>query len=255
MSPTAETDFDAIYRRIAGSQVVREIWRAAFGDAYPDAASPFSFVTRDELQTVADALASLQVRRVVDLGCGCGGPGLVVARQLGAALDGVDLSAVALQQAATTARQLGWQDRARFHQADAAATGLAGGAWDAVLSFDALQLMPEPESALAEAARLLRPGGRFAFTTWTLRSAWRGRAVLPDHRPLLQRHGFQVLRYDEPAGWQQRQRSVYRLTAARRDALEAELGADVAGLLVAEALAAPEALDLGQRVLGVAERM
>ena len=115
-----------------------------------------------------------------------------------------------------------------------------------------MQLMPAPAAVIAEAARLLRPGGIFAFTTWCLSEPWRNRAVIPDYRPLLEEQGFTVLSYSEPNGWRERQLCVYRLTRERRSELEAEVGTSVANLLVAEAEAAPEALAKSARVIAVA---
>ena len=249
---SAAAAFDEIFQRIAASTVVRTIWRVAFADEYSDQASPFSFVTRTELNTLAAALEVEGSHRLVDLGCGCGGPGLFLAARTGALLDGIDTSAVAVELAAAAATQLNYSDRARFHVADAAATGLRSAWYTGAVSIDALQLMPAPCAVIAEAARLLQPGGIFAFTTWSLSEPWRNRAVVPDYRPLLEEQGFNVLSYAEPKGWRERQLCVYRLTRERSSELEAEVGASVASLLVAEATAAPEALAKGGRVVGVA---
>jgi SAM-dependent methyltransferase len=200
-------------------------------------------------------MAALRVgpsHRLIDLGCGCGGPGLYLAAHTGACLDGIDTSAVAVEFAAAAAAQLNMGARARFHVADAATTGLPSASYAGAVSIDAMQLMPAPAAVIAEAARLLQPGGIFAFTTWCLSEPWRNRAVVPDYRPLLEEQGFTVLSYSEPNGWRERQLCVYRLTHERRSELEAEVGTSVANLLVAEAEAAPEALAKSARVIAVA---
>jgi ubiquinone/menaquinone biosynthesis C-methylase UbiE len=249
-----DTAFDEIFRRIASSHVIQDIWRTAFGDEYPEQASPFSFVTRTEMRALSGALKIAASQRLVDLGCGCGGPGLVIAGHAGAFLDGVDTSAVATMVACGEAVRLGMSGRASFHVADAAATGLPGASYAGALSVDALQLMPQPEAVISEVARLLSPGGIFAFTTWCLSEPWRNRVVISDYRRVLEQQGFQVLSYTEPIGWRERQLEVYQLTRERGAQLEEDLGKYVTGLLVAEAEAAPEAITKSTRVV-VAARL
>ena len=47
--------------------------------------------------------------------------------------------------------------------ADAAAAALATSSVDAVVSIDALQLIPDRAAVLANVARMLKPGGRFLY--------------------------------------------------------------------------------------------
>ena len=100
-------------------------------------------------------------RRLVDLGCGFGkSTRPFYADHRGLDVTGVELSVPCLKLAARTAEQ----DQARnvrFRQADAAATGLADGAYDVVTSTMLLHEMPPAhiERMLHEAHRLLAPGG------------------------------------------------------------------------------------------------
>lgn len=105
-------------------------------------------------------------RTVVDLGCG-GGLLAVPLAEHGARVVGVDLARRAL--AAARRRQ-----RTGFLllQADLAAVPMAPGCADVVLLADVLEHVPDPGAALAEAARLTRPGGHVFVNTIdrTLRS-------------------------------------------------------------------------------------
>jgi ubiquinone/menaquinone biosynthesis C-methylase UbiE len=85
-------------------------------------------------------------------------------------LIGVDFSTVAVQQATDRAALFGLTDRARFVVGDLAATGLADGTADGVVSMDALHFAAKPTAAAREARRLLRPGGRLVMTNWQPRS-------------------------------------------------------------------------------------
>ena len=70
----------------------------------------------------------------------------------------VDLSQNMLSRARATAARRGL-DRIEFVRADAAAIPIASGAADLFLSHFGLHCLPDPEAAVREAARCLRPGG------------------------------------------------------------------------------------------------
>jgi len=72
----------------------------------PAEIEPYSFVSIALLCHMANALGISPGNRLVDLGCGRGGPGLWPAQSQGTALIGVDFSTVAVRQA--TARAVGW---------------------------------------------------------------------------------------------------------------------------------------------------
>ncbi len=108
--------------------------------------------------------------RIVDCPCGAG-PAL---RAIPANVDyiGVDLSPSMLRRARKRAAGRGLS-RAEFVQADAAAMPLPGGCADLVFSFWGLHCFADPAAALAEAARILAPGGRLVGSTFL-----RGRETL-----------------------------------------------------------------------------
>jgi hypothetical protein len=91
------------------------------------------------------------------------------------------------------------------------------------------------------------------LTTWSFSEPWRGRAVIPDYRPLLEESGFEVLAYDEPDGWKARQLQVYESMRKRRAELEADVGATASGLLLDEAENAPAAVAKSRRIRIVAQ--
>jgi SAM-dependent methyltransferase len=90
------------------------------------------------------------------------GPGYVAAAaaKRGATVLGVDFSAAMVAQA----RQR--HPGVEFREGDAEQLPLGNGLFDAVaMNFGILHL-GQPEKALLEAHRVLRPGGRFAFSVW-----------------------------------------------------------------------------------------
>jgi SAM-dependent methyltransferase len=100
-----------------------------------------------------------QGARVLDVGCGTGE--IVVrlaARFPGASFVGVDLEESHLERARASCAALG--ARARFQSGDALALPFADEQFDLVICRHLLQAVPDAGRALAEMARVLRPGGR-----------------------------------------------------------------------------------------------
>ena len=102
-----------------------------------------------------------------------------------------------------------------------------------MVSIDALQYAPDKSGALAEAKRLLAPGGRFVFTAFeVIPDRVAGLPVLGDDpvvdfRPLLEQAGFDVDHYEETPGWRARVTATYRSILGAEDVLVQELGIPV----------------------------
>jgi ubiquinone/menaquinone biosynthesis C-methylase UbiE len=157
-------DFDEGYQAAAGPTRRHQIFTEVLG--LPPHVEPNSFVTMEVFERVARELRVGQGDRLVDLACGRGGPGLLVAKLTGADLVGVDFSRVAVAQARQRATLFVPAGRAQYLVGDLAATGLANGCADAVLCLDSIQFAPDHQAAVREAFRILRPGGRYVQTNW-----------------------------------------------------------------------------------------
>jgi len=95
---------------------------------------------------------------VLDLCCGVGGPGRMITADSGCRYLGVDQSASAL----ATARRLAGELPCRFQQAHL--LPLPAGRFEVVLLLETMLAFPDKDALIAEVARVLEPGGRFAFT-------------------------------------------------------------------------------------------
>src|SRR5438128_11973897 len=104
-----------------------------------------------------DAAHVTKGTRLLDVACG---PGYAAAAALGAIAIGVDFSSEMVEEARNRFPGI------EFKEGDAEQLSFADSSFDAVvLNFGMLHLA-RPEQALAEAHRVLRPGGRVAFTVW-----------------------------------------------------------------------------------------
>jgi SAM-dependent methyltransferase len=256
-----ETGYDAVYDAMPRSPTLRRLWREhAAGLDFPDEFAHISFVTIAQLRRMADELHLSRGNMLVDLGCGMAGPALWMARETGAKLTGVDLSANAVAQATARAATLGLADSASFVVGAFASTGLPSDFADGITSEDALQYAPDKRSAFAEAARIMRGGGRFVFTAFELDET--GVAGLPvigadpvdDYRPLLETVGFKVDVYEEVPKWSEAVTSAYSAVLAAKDALTAEMGEAAFGALAFEMSLTLERKLYKRRVLAVATK-
>jgi len=119
--------------------------------------------TARELEPASEvAVAGLGVTagdRVLDVACGTGNAALVAART-GAQVTGLDGS----QRLVEVARER--VPGAEFVVGDATAMPFEDGQFDAAVSVFGVILVRPAEKAAAELARVVRPGGRIAITSW-----------------------------------------------------------------------------------------
>lgn len=104
--------------------------------------------------------------RAVEIGCGSGYGTKLILDKFGAArVDAVDLDPAMIARARRRLRR--YEGRVQLAVGSATdlmgSLGAADGAYDAAFDFAIIHHIPEWRDALAEAARVLRPGGRFFF--------------------------------------------------------------------------------------------
>ena len=253
--------YDVFYEAWGRSPTWRRIWREhVTGPDYPEEFAHISFLPLAQLRALAQGLNLAADQLLVDVACGAGGPGLWVAAQSGARLVGRDLSSVAVERAAECAEALGLSDRAEFARGSFEQTGLASVSADAVMTVDALQYAPDKTKALIEVARILRPGGRFAFVAFELDpSRVAGLPVwhhpVDDYRPLLAQTGFDTVSYDQIPNWREQVTAGFGAVVAEQERLEAELGQAAATAAVLEASITLELQPYCGHVLAVATRV
>lgn len=122
-------------------------------------------VPAEAIPELAEELRLRPGSTLLDLACGRGAYGLLIAQKAGTSLIGVDFSAQALTEAREQAARMGVSS-ANFRIGELTATGLPDASIEAVLCTDAIQFPDEPAIAYGEIRRVLKPGGRAVLTCW-----------------------------------------------------------------------------------------
>jgi len=147
---------------------VRQDERAPFVTALEDARRaaypPGEYVGQESFMTAGEIRQLARLARigagtsVLDVCCGVAGPGRLITEETGCRYLGVDYSASALQIARSLAADL----PCRFAQA--CVPPLPDGRFDVVLLLETMLAFADKAVLVADVARVLRSGGRFAFT-------------------------------------------------------------------------------------------
>jgi ubiquinone/menaquinone biosynthesis C-methylase UbiE len=228
--------WDAFYTEAKVANFRRRLYLEAFGDEYPAEAATDGYITRSELRQLADALQVGAGRKIVDLGCGRGGPGQWIAAATGAALVGIDFSSVALEQARARANRLG--NNCSYRSGTYDATGLDVASVDGTFSIDVIWAIPDKRAGFAEVARILKPGARFVFIDWERDLSPPGYpAPVSSHRALLEATGFEVELHQYNSRADSMRRNFYEKMLERQNELTGGLDAKTAESNLREARA------------------
>jgi SAM-dependent methyltransferase len=107
--------------------------------------------------------------RVLDAGCGIGGPARYLAATFGCTVAGVDLSPGFIDAATYLTERCALSDRVTFQVGDALHLPFEDGAFDAVFLQHVAMNIEDRAALYAEVSRVLAPGGRFATYDVVLR--------------------------------------------------------------------------------------
>ncbi len=107
-----------------------------------------------------------QGKRVLDLGCGIGGPALEMARTHGAHVVGVDLEQPLVERAQRAAQSQGLADRCQFQAVTPGPLPFADQTFDVVVSSGAVTQTADTAALFADLFRILKPGGWFSCYEW-----------------------------------------------------------------------------------------
>ena len=244
---SVKATFEDMYRNDFG-ETFRGIYRTHFGDEYAEEINPCGFSTRSDLTHIKQSFHLEPGGRILDLACGEGGNGLVIARDLQAELDGMDLSETAIARANQRIAEFRMTGRTRFVAGDARSLPFDDHIFDASMCVDSLYMIPDKQAVLGEVKRVTKPERPFVILTWEMHRPF----AVSDYRPLLDQCGFDVVTYDEVPGWYERQRATYQGMLDNKAALIREMGAATASVWINAAKTELPKLDKMRRVFIVA---
>lgn len=118
---------------------------------------------RAATRELADLAGVTAADRVLDVGCGVGGAARALAAEYGAEVVGVDVVEDYCRTARRFADRLDLGDRVRFESANALDLPYDDGSFDVAWFQHMLMNVPHKAAAIAEARRVLRPGGTLAL--------------------------------------------------------------------------------------------
>ena len=119
---------------------------------------PQSLLRMNEVMMEAAAIKSSD--KVLDAGCGIGGSGIFLAKNLGCGVTGISLSEKQVTQAKALAVKQKIEDKTEFKVMNYCATNFSDKSFDIVWGCESICYADDKEQFIKEAWRLLKPGGR-----------------------------------------------------------------------------------------------
>jgi sarcosine/dimethylglycine N-methyltransferase len=173
-------------------------------DLYPHDQDHYGGLEANDLLAAATGIG--EGARVADFCAGLGGPARYLASRYGALVTGVELTPARVRGANELTRLVGLHEQVQIVEGNVMAAPIPDKSVDVVISQEALLHIPDRRRAMAEAFRILKRGGRLAFTDWIAPAPlakddadllWEGQAVQAlespeSYRDLLTDIGFRV---------------------------------------------------------------
>jgi tocopherol O-methyltransferase len=196
-------DLDRFYREIWGNHVHHGLWltgRESIREA-----------TEGLIRYAFSDIALARGMKVCDVGCGYGETSRFLARERGVEVLGYTVSSVQYEFARSVT---GDGENPRYVLRDFLQNDIESQAFDVVFSIESSEHMPDVRRFFAEAARILRPGGRFMVCTWLSREApgvWERSFLLEpicsegrmrmgteaEYRSLMEEAGLSIARFED----------------------------------------------------------
>ncbi|KIW78717.1 hypothetical protein Z517_08556 [Fonsecaea pedrosoi CBS 271.37] len=117
--------------------------------------------------------------KVLDVGCGIGGPAREIAKFVGCEIVGVCINQTQIDRAVYLTRMEGLQDKCTFVRADFLDLPFAPASFDAAYAIEATVHSPSLLQVYSGVARVLKPGAIFGLSEWVM---------TPKYDPTDQRH-------------------------------------------------------------------
>ena len=170
---------------------------------------------------VAKMVAGLDLNqcKVLDIGCGIGGPAMLLAQEYGARVVGIDLEAPLIERAQRVASQRGLDGKVTFKVVEAGPLAAQDGEFDVVYSAGAFTQVDDKLAMFKECRRVLKPGGILTCYDWTkspgeysedmrywfkMEGLTYAMRTLDEHGVLLEQAGFEDIQMTDASQWYRR---------------------------------------------------
>jgi ubiquinone/menaquinone biosynthesis C-methylase UbiE len=168
MSRSAQAVADHYKRRALGDVILAALTAAGIDIEHltPDDLAPvdeFHSGGRNATVRLAQLAQINGSERVLDVGCGIGGPSRYLASKFGCQVTGLDLTADFIALAGMLAQRTRLADKVTYRQGDALDLPFADASFDLVWSQNAAMNIADRDRLYAEMRRVLAPGGRLAL--------------------------------------------------------------------------------------------
>ena len=181
----------------------------------------------------------ISAKRVLDIGCGLGGPDHLLAGQYGASVVGIDLEEHLIERARASAVELGVEKQTEFLMVEPGPLPFPDESFDVVLSSGAFTQIAEKQEIFEECRRVLKPGGALTSYDWMksegeysedmlyfleLEGLTYAMDTIENHRQILQDAGYVDIVLTDASSWYRREvRREYELLKGELNARVVEL--------------------------------
>lgn len=143
-------------------------WGRSFHFAPVEDGASFEKAIASHQHFLGEAIGLKPGTRVLDIGCGVGGPQRSIATEFGASIVGLNISEYQLKKCTAYNRKAGLEDLCSVLHGDFMDIPAESESFDAAYHIEALPHSPDRTVAYAEVFRVLRPGAVFAGYDWCM---------------------------------------------------------------------------------------
>jgi phosphoethanolamine N-methyltransferase len=131
-----------------------------WGEGFLSAGGP------EEVREIVSGI-DLAGKSLLDIGCGLGGPAIVLAREMGVArIVAIDVEPSLLKRGAEYANKAGFADKIEFRLVEPGPLPFTRDMFNVVFSKDSLIHIADKQALYRDILRVLRPGGVFLASDW-----------------------------------------------------------------------------------------
>jgi sterol 24-C-methyltransferase len=151
-----------------------------FSRFYPG--EPFRQATARHEHYLAHKIGIKEGWKVLDVGCGVGGPAREIARFTGAHITGLNNNDYQIEKAFYYANKFGLENQMNFVKGDFMKMDFEPESFDAVYAIEATVHAPVLEGVYSEIYKVLKPGGAFGVYEWVMTDKYD--ETNPEHRKI-----------------------------------------------------------------------